>query len=58
MVAVGRGLLVVSRTQPGVNLRAVQALGKGDGLESDVYMFVQTACAPGSREEKAPSVLL
>lgn len=58
MVAVGRGLLVVSRTQPGVNLKAEQVPGKGDGLESDVYTFVKTTCAPGSREEKAPSVLL
>ena len=32
--------------------------GKEDGLETDVIVFPRTACAPGSREEKALWVLL
>lgn len=31
---------------------------EGDGLESGVHVFAQTACGPGSGEEKAPCVLL
>lgn len=54
----GRGLAAVSGPQPWVNLRASQVTGKEDGLESDVRVFPQTVCAPGSREEKALWVLL